>query len=68
VNQSFIGLHTQQEGSVKVRLPASCVLYDVYRDQELPESASFEVPVEPFQTYLLYRGSRQSWAGLRQVE
>ncbi len=68
INNSFIGLHTQQGGTVTVRVPAPGALYDVYRDQELTESSSFEIPVAPFQTYLFYRGSRQAWDSLRRAE
>jgi hypothetical protein len=68
INNSFIGLHTKQTGTIKVKLPKASALYDVYNDKELPVATSFDIPVEQFQTYMFYRGTKRQWDGLKKMD
>jgi len=68
INNSFVGLHTKQTGTIKLKLPKAGALYDVYNDKELPAATAFDIPVEQFQTYMFYRGTKRQWDGLKKAE
>jgi hypothetical protein len=68
INNSFIGLHTKKTGAIRVNVPESGPLYDVYNDKELKASSSFNIPVKELQSYLFYRGTKEAWDALEMAE
>lgn len=70
INNSFVGINAQTIAphAVQVRLPAPSALYEVFRNQELARSDRFSIPVEPGQTYLYFRGSKEEWQRLKPQE
>ncbi len=66
LDASFAGVHTRSATrQIELNFPEATALYEIFRDEELPKSAHFEIPVEPKSTYLWFRGSRADWEKIR---
>jgi len=64
INDSFIGIHTLQDGVRHLNLPQESALYEVFRNQELKQSKIHDIELQGKKTYLFFRGARNTWESL----
>ena len=64
INDSFIGIHTLDDGVRQLNLPLESALYEVFRKHDLEKNKTHTLELKGKKTYLFYRGTKTSWDSL----
>ena len=64
INDSFIGIHTLDDGVRQLKLPQAQALYEVFREQALDKNKIHDIKLQGRKTYLFFRGDKKTWDSL----
>ena len=64
INDSFIGIHTLNDGVREIKFLNESHLFEVFRGQELSKAKNHSVKLNGKKTYLFFRGDKKTWDSL----